>query len=152
MIIRDLRKDDYEAVEEIMRQIHTLHVKGKPDFYAAAETVYEKSEFGGMTENENKILLAAEEDGVEGICIISIRYKSNMIKSKTAYLDVLGVREDKRRKGIATKLFCEAEKRAKAAGAKRLDLMVWDFNKTALKFYKAMGMTEQRYIFEKPLQ
>ena len=91
MIIRGLRKDDYEAVEKIMQQIHMLHVDGKPDFYAAADTVYEKSEFDDMIENENKILLAAEEDGIEGICIISVRYKSNMIKGKTAYLDVLGV-------------------------------------------------------------
>ena len=44
-----------------------------------------------------------------------------------------------------------AEKLAKEKGASRLDLMVWDFNHSTIDFYRAMGMTPQRYIFEKNL-
>ena len=31
---------------------------------------------------------------------------------------------------------------------RRLDLMVWDFNENARKFYESMGMKPQRYIYE----
>jgi hypothetical protein len=36
-------------------------------------------------------------------------------------------------------------------GAERLDLMVWDFNEDARKFYEKMGMKPQRYIYESKL-
>jgi GNAT superfamily N-acetyltransferase len=52
---------------------------------------------------------------------------------------------------VATALFRAAEEAAKAGGALRLDLMVWDFNRDAMAFYQAMGMTPQRYILEKKL-
>jgi len=74
-----------------------------------------------------------------------------MVNQRTAYMDDLFVCEEVRRQGIATKLFKDAEKKAVALGAKRLDLMVWDFNQSAIGFYKSLGMTEQRYIFEKEL-
>lgn len=54
-----------------------------------------------------------------------------MVNQRTAYMDDLFVCEEVRRQGIATKLFKDAEKKAVALGAKRLDLMVWDFNQPA---------------------
>lgn len=50
-----------------------------------------------------------------------------------------------------TKLFEEATKRAKDAGAKRLDLMLWGFNESARAFYESLGMKEQRRILEQEL-
>lgn len=70
---------------------------------------------------------------------------------KTAYIDDIFVRKEYRRKGVAKALFAQLERRAKAQGAERMDLMVWDFNETALEFYKSLGMTIQRYILEKQL-
>ena len=32
-----------------------------------------------------------------------------------------------------------------------MDLWTWDFNKNAIDLYQAMGMTPQRYAFEKKL-
>ena len=37
---------------------------------------------------------------------------------------------------------------AKDIGAKRIDLTVWQFNKTAIKFYKSLGMKTQRIVLE----
>jgi GNAT superfamily N-acetyltransferase len=51
----------------------------------------------------------------------------------------------------ARALFAEAEKQAKELGAVRIDLMLWSFNESTRKFYESLGMTPQRYIFEKKL-
>ena len=56
-----------------------------------------------------------------------------------------------RRRGIAAKLFAEVESWAKEQGAIRMELHTWDFNKGAIAMYEAMGMTPQRYVFEKKL-
>jgi len=42
-------------------------------------------------------------------------------------------------------------KTAKEKGAVRIDLMVWNFNKDAIEFYKSMGMDVQRFVLEKQL-
>ena len=41
---------------------------------------------------------------------------------------------------------------AKDIGAKRIDLTVWQFNKTAMNFYKSLGMKTQRKILETRLE
>ena len=56
-----------------------------------------------------------------------------------------------RRRGIAAKLFAQVEGWARERGAVRLELHTWDFNQGAIAMYRDMGMTPQRYVFEKKL-
>lgn len=78
--------------------------------------------------------------------------KSGMVKDvKTVCLDNIYVSPVYRRRGIAAKLFTEVESWAKEQGAIRLELHTWDFNWGAIAMYKKMGMTPQRYVYEKGL-
>lgn len=152
MTIREMKVTDYEVTDRLMQQLHKDHVEGRPDLYVPMEHIFTKEEFQEIVSDDKKIAILAEEDKeVMGICITSIRDRSGMVNMKTAYVDELVVDEKYRRQGIAKKLFTETEKRAKELGAVRLDLMVWSFNKNALKLYEAMGMKPQRYILEKEL-
>lgn len=75
-----------------------------------------------------------------------------MVKTiKTVCLDNIFVVPQYRRSGIGAKLFDAVEQWAREQGAARLDLHTWDFNKSAIAMYRAMGMTPQRYVFEKKL-
>ena len=152
MLIRCIRKDDYNEVDRLMKQLHKIHVNGRPDVYIDLEHPYSKEDFEKLVDNEEVISIAAEEKGVVvGICFVSMRNKSGMVTMRTAYMDDLVVDENFQRRGIARKLFAEAEKRAKALGAERLDLMVWSFNESAKNLYESLGMKPQRYIYEKEL-
>ena len=152
MKIRNMTIQDYEAVDQLMQKLHNLHVKGRPDLYVDLEHPYSLEEFRQKVEDTNCIAILAEErERILGICIVAMRDRSMMVNKRTAYMDDLYVCEDVRKQGIATKLFKTAEKKAVELGAKRLDLMVWDFNQSAIEFYKSLGMTEQRFIFEKEL-
>lgn len=152
MNIRDMLLEDYEKVDALMQELHNLHVQGRPDLYIAMEHPYSRKEYQEKIESEDVIsILAEEENEILGICFAVMRRRSMMVNMTTAYMDDLCVKREARRRGIATKLFREAEKRAAASGAERLDLMVWEFNKAAVEFYKSLGMTEQRYILEKKL-
>jgi ribosomal protein S18 acetylase RimI-like enzyme len=152
MLIRNIRIDDYEAVDKLMQLLHTVHVEGRPDLYTPLEHPYSKEEFEKLVVDNKVISIAAEENHmVIGICFVSIRDKSGMVSMKTAYMDDLAVAKEYRHRGIAKALFAEAEKRAKELGAIRLDLMVWSFNESAKQLYESLGMTPQRYILEKAL-
>ena len=152
MQIRNMRLEDYREVDRLMAQVHKLHVEGRPDLYIDVEHIYSMELFQEMVENEDMIsVLAEEDDAVVGICFVSMRAKTCMVKRRTAYMEDLCVDEACRGKGIGRKLFEYVKKRAKEMGAERMDLMVWNFNESALKFYEEMGMKPQRYIMEEYL-
>jgi ribosomal protein S18 acetylase RimI-like enzyme len=152
MLIRNIRIDDYEAVDNLMQLLHKVHVDGRPDLYTPLEHPYSKEEFEKLVDDNEVISIAAEENHIViGICFVSIRDKSGMVSMKTAYMDDLVVAKEYQHRGVARALFTEAEKQAKELGAMRLDLMVWSFNESAKQLYESLGMIPQRYIFEKNL-
>lgn len=152
MHIRNMRREDYAEVDRLMAQVHKIHVQGRPDLYINVEHIYSMDEFEKMVENEDMITVLAEEDEkTVGICIISMRAKTCMVKCRTAYMEDLCIDEICRGKGIGKAMFLYAKEKAKEMGAERLDLMVWAFNENALKFYEEMGMKPQRYIYEEHL-
>lgn len=152
MRIRDMKISDYNYVDKLMQQVHSLHVENRPDLYVEIEHPYSISEFKKIVENKDIISVLAEDDGeILGVAIVTIRNKSGMVKKKIAYMDDLCVDERFRGQGVGKELFSFVSNMAKKKGAERLDLMVWSFNEKALIFYEELGMKTQRYIFEKEL-
>lgn len=150
--IRDMKISDYNDVDKLMQQVHSLHVENRPDLYVKIEHPYSIDEFKKIVENNDIISVLAEDDGeILGLAIVTIRNKSGMVKKKIAYMDDLCVDERFRGQGVGKMLFSFVANMAKKKGAERLDLMVWSFNEKALIFYKELGMKTQRDIFEKEL-
>ena len=153
-LIRKLRAEDYLVIDACMQELHRLHVDGRPDIFAPLEHPYSEQEFLNIVEDETYITLGAvdENDDIMGFCIAKLRDKSEMVDDlKTVYIDDFFVRKEYRRRGIAKYIFEQFEDLAKEKGAKRIDLMVWEFNESALELYEALGMKTQRRILEKKL-
>lgn len=152
MKIRNMTLDDYKEVDRLMAQVHKIHVEGRPDLYVDVDHIYSMEQFREMVENEDMISVVAEiNETIVGICFVSLRARTCMVKRRTAYMDDLCVDDSYRGKGIGKQLYLYVKERAKEMGAERLDLMVWDFNENARKFYESMGMKPQRYIMEEYL-
>ncbi len=58
-----------------------------------------------------------------------------------AYIDDFCVKASKQKNGIGRLLFDYVVSYAKSEGALSLQLIVWEFNKDAIKFYESLGMT-----------
>ena len=152
MEIRDMESKDYPEIDRLMKELHELHVKGRPDLYTELEHRYSREEFEKIVSDPEIIAILAEEKSVViGLCIGTLRKKSGMVEMKTMYIEDLIVDRNFRGKGIASQLYEEMEERGRNTGAKRLDLMVWEFNNDAKRFYEKQGMRPQRYIYEKEL-
>lgn len=152
MEIRDMESKDYPEIDRLMKELHELHVKGRPDLYTELEHPYSREEFEKIVSDPEIIAILAEEKSVViGLCIGTLRKKSGMVEMKTMYIEDLIVDRNFRGKGIASQLYEEMEERGRNTGAKRLDLMVWEFNSDARRFYEKQGMRPQRYIYEKEL-
>ena len=155
MEIRKLIESDYDMVVELYKELDEMHVQARPDYFVHRDKdkIYPKDAFihnlaypGGLE------LGAFENEQLIGTVRATLWEESGMVKDvKTVCLDNIYVLPSHRRNGVATGLFSEVELWAKEQGAIRLDLHTWDFNKNAIAMYQAMGMTPQRYVFEKKL-
>jgi len=155
MVIRKLTESDYDMVIEQYKELDELHVQARPDYFVHRdkEKIYPRDAFLHNLSYPGGLELGAfEKEQLVGFVSATLWEESGMVKDvKTVCLDNLYVLPAYRRKGIAARLFEEVELWAKEQGAIRLDLHTWDFNKNAIAMYQAMGMTPQRYVFEKEL-
>ena len=153
--ISKLLESDYDQVIELYTQLDEFHVQGRPNCFVhrEKEKIYPKDAFLHNLAYPGSLDLGAfVGDRLIGFVSATLWEESNMRKDlKTVCLDNIYVLPTYRRRGIAAKLFAEVEAWAKKQGAIRLDLHTWDFNKSAIAMYEAMGMTPQRYVFEKNL-
>ena len=60
-IVRFVKEIDYTAVEDIMKQVHAMHVAWRPDLYTMPHTVLPQAMFEEAL--SEKRLLVAEKDG-----------------------------------------------------------------------------------------
>ena len=148
-MIRKLTIKDFEIVESVIGKLHKIHVDNRPDFYIENEHPISKKEYKAMLNNQDKINIAyIVDDKIGGVCLATIKDKIE----KSIYVDDIFVLEEFRHQGIATKLYKQVESIAKDIRVKRIDLTVWQFNKTAMKFYESLGMETQRIILETRLE
>lgn len=153
MTIRNLTDADYSAVLELYAELDRIHYETRPDYFGKRECAYPKDAYDQCLADADTLMLGAFEDGkILGTVRATLWNKSGMIEGiKTVCLDNIYILPEARRRGIAKALFLTVEEWAKAQGAVRLDLHVWDFNKNALALYQAMGMDFQYHVMEKKL-
>ena len=85
-------------------------------------------------------------------CIFQKHENDNVLTDiKTLYIDDLCVDEKLRGRHIGKELFEFAKSFAKENGCYNLTLNVWNCNPSAMKFYKAQGMSEQKICMEQLL-
>ena len=153
MFIRNIRKSDYSAIDDLLLQIHQVDVDGRPDMFRPIEQYMTRDSFESLVANKNVISILAQERGeIIGCCFVSMLERSGMAHMKSAYIDLLVVDEKHRRKGVGRAIFEEVQRRAKKVGAKRIDLMVWSHNQIAESAYQSYGMVPQRCVYEISLQ
>lgn len=151
--IRRMRDGDYAAFDGMMQRLHAIHVNARPDVYRDVPHIYSEEDFKNkMLDGENYFsIFALDGDTPIGMCVAEKKTRSMMVNMKTYFLNDIYVCEEYRRRGVARLLFEELKKHAEADGAERIDLLVWDFNESAKRFYESMGFAVQRSVLEMKL-
>ena len=144
--IRFADKEDYKVINEIIREVHDLHVKNRPDVYNETDKPLSEEEFKEILEDDRyKMFLVQERESKEVVAfsliqIVGPRNIPILTPVKTALIDTFCVKEKYRKRGIG--------KFAKKEGVNTLQLVVWEFNKGAIKFYEALGMKKRNISME----
>lgn len=153
MTVRTLTEADYTAVLALYTELDRIHYETRPDYFGKRECSFPKNAYDETLAAPECLMIGAfEGETLLGMAGATCWNKSGMIEGiKTVCLDNIYVLPEGRRRGIAKELFLAVENWARAQGAVRLDLHVWDFNKNALALYEAMGMDYQYHVMEKKL-
>lgn len=151
-MIRELKKEDYECAKELVYQVHKLHLEYRPDIYIDGNPlpieyfnniISDKNSSCYVYEESKKILgliLALKKTN----CAIPITRQRN-----TYFIDDIVVDENNRRKGIGKSLFDFLLNKAMEEKIDAIELNVWAFNESAIRFYESIGMSVKNMKLEK---
>lgn len=130
MEIRDMESKDYPEIDRLMKELHELHVKGRPDLYTELEHPYSREEFEKIVSDPEIIAILAEEKSVViGLCIGTLRKKSGMVEMKTMYIEDLIVDRNFGEKGLPHSFMKKWKREAEIPGQNGWTL--WYGNLTA---------------------
>jgi len=147
---------DFEAIIELKKQVHNFHSSIRPDFYKYSESPIEKTEFENILKNESyKVFVVELKNNICGYAITKvINFENNplIVNHKRLFIDDICVDPNYRKMGIGKFILKNLETICKSSGYSYLDLNVWNFNTTAIEFYKKNGMTESIIRMEKVIE
>ena len=150
--IRKLRKNDYNDILELEKQVHEVHYSHRPDLYNDVSELFPINYFYSIIDNKRCITLGIEVNNrIIAVIIAEIKDTSDISiikKRKYCYIDDIIVDKNFRRKGYAKKLFNELKNQINTLNINDVELTVWPFNKEALLFYESLGMTVKNIKYE----
>lgn len=151
--VRKAEEKDAPKIAEMLISIGALHHNGRPDIYKANLQKYNEKDVLRILEDENAPIFVAadEEDKVAGyaFCVIKTVENSNaLVDRKFLYIDDFCVDEKYRKRHVGQTLMQAVTEEAKKMGIDTIELNVWEFNESAVKFYEKCGFTTQKREME----
>lgn len=156
-LIRDAVAEDRERVVPLQQEIAQLHHDARPDLMRPIGRFFTEESFRERLSSPDHTVLVAETEsgqvvGYAFAWVIRHRDHSTYIDFDSYYIDDICVLKSQQRNGVGKALFDSCVQRAKAFGCRNLELGVWSFNRGAIAFYEACGMTERLRRMEMKLE
>lgn len=151
-MVRFARKEDYEAINALRAPVCALHSNGYPALFKPVFAKDHQERVLKMMEDPEQDVLVEEENGqLLGFAMAEYikREETNSIYAvHGAHIVEIGVDETSQGKGIGTALIQAVKDAAKVRGCRSVQLDVWEFNKSALRFYEKLGFVTLRRKME----
>lgn len=150
--IRDMLPQESRRVGILHDQIHTLHVKGRPDLFVPAC----EDSTGLMTwhasQPDRRVLVAVKDAQVLGYAVLQYLSREGSpysLPRRSVHVHEICVDEGCRGCGAGRALMETIYQDARERSYPRVELDVWDFNESAHRFYHAIGMHDYRHFLER---
>ena len=149
VIIRQAELDELPRIAALKKQIHDVHVAGRPDLFTPYSSL---DAFADHSAAKGCALLLAEEAGEPvGYVMYQLVHRpaSPYMKERHfVHVEEFCVDENHQRMGIGQRLMAGLKALAREKGCLRIELDVWSFNEGTKQFYEAVGMTAYRAFME----
>lgn len=131
-----------------------MHCTNRPDIYLDGNPL-PKEYFENILKNENNINLVYEENNIIKGLLLAEKKENNKIsiarERKIYFINDIVIDKKYRWQGIGKKLYNYLLELSKKEGFDAVELNVWAFNISAIKFYSSLGMSVKNMKLEKIL-
>lgn len=143
LTIREAGDADVEALLPMFGALDDQHSAGRPDIFCGSSTRPRPREsVTGLLASPDAAVLVAELDGrLVGHVIVRMRDvdRALLVPRRFGEIDALFVVEQARRHGVGQALMQAAEEWVRQQGGTAIELVAWEFNEAAIRFYQARG-------------
>lgn len=153
-MIRTADINDPERLTELFTELHRYHVEIKPENFTMPDHGWFKDRIREIFSDCEQTVFVYESEGeINGYAVVKIKdiRSEEVISRRLCYIDCLAVSENKRRKGIGTKLFAAVKEYGSQNGCTHMQLGVTACNTNAVGFYEKMGLIPRTIIMEEKL-
>ena len=139
--VRPARPEDLLALANLLDEIVTFHHDEDPTQFRGPEAAEHTRYLEERFQDPDAAVFVAEDQGVlAGIAVTVIREAPPFLSpNQFVLLENLAVADRFRRTGVGRKLVDAAVLWARARDMQELDLNVYEFNHSAIRFYEAIG-------------
>ena len=144
--IREAIANDYLDINNLVIEVHNLHVKNRADVFIAVENPLPKAQFEDLLNREDtKLFVVENTDNNDLVAYSIVQMMATPIlpivsQSRFVHIDNFCIKANYKRNGIGKLLFQFIVDYAKSEKVSSLQLTVWEFNQDAIEFYEALGM------------
>ena len=143
-ILRPARPEDWKILNDLCRQVHTLHVNWRPDIFQNVDVPY-PTQYLLEDIKSDAIYCAEVDDRVVGMVRI-YTWSANgagSVPSKVMDIDDITIDEHYRHQGIGQRIMADLKEIAAQRGCNDLQLSVYPQNDGAVAFYQKCGFAIQ---------
>lgn len=153
MLIRRATADDIPGLVRLLEQVLAVHHNGRPDLFKSGVRKYTDGELTALLADDTRPVFAAVDDNDYmlgyAFCVFQQHLNNNILTDiRTLYIDDLCVDENCRGQHIGARLYEYVLNYARESGCYNVTLNVWSLNKSAMAFYKKMGLKPQKIGME----
>ncbi len=150
--IRKAEAKDAVQIAEMLIDIGALHHNGRPDIYKDNLQKYNEEDIKKILKDKNTpIYVAVNEETVLGYVFCQIKtVESNkaLVDRKYMYIDDFCVNKNYRKQHIGRMLMDAVFEETRKMEISSIQLNVWEFNESAIRFYEKCGFTTQKREME----
>ncbi len=155
IIIRDFKENDMDGSLNLYKEVSNIHSENRSDIYKKSTENLDEIYFLKIAQTENILITIAELNSeIVGLCISEIKITKNnplLHDKKVLYINTIVVSSNHKRKGIGKKLYNGILEKAKSLNIDKIELVVWDFNTSAISFYQKLGFKIKYNVMEKEI-
>ena len=140
--ILEANSKDIEHIAQIAYQVAKLHDEALPQYFKPVSKDEQlKNIYDLFKDDRITVFKAVYEEEIRGFLFLEMihRISKGLMFSKLGCILNFGVDENYRNHGIGTLLLHTAEQYVKDHDGEALDLSVFAFNQSAIKFYERLG-------------
>ncbi len=149
--VRDMQPTEAGRVGSLHDQIHALHASGRPDLFIPACEDSSGLILWHQSQPNRRVLVAVRSEQILGYAIITYISREGTpytLPRRMVHVEEICVDEACQRSGAGRALMEFIYQDARERCYPRVELDVWEFNKTAQQFYNAVGMSAYRNFLE----